>query len=349
MENSVQVTELKRVKGVGPALAAKLASKWITSAEILAVQNPTELADKVGIGVTIAENIVKQARALIGYDFMSGFEAEEFLTKQLGYLTTGIPTIDEALGGKGFETKSIVEFYGPARSGKTNWCSQLAVTVQLPREKGGLDGRVIWLDTERTYKPQIIRRVAERFGIDPDSAVGNITYAMVLNSKHMLDLLERVSDLAQRNNVKLLVIDSFTGLFRSEFSTLDQLRTRQAAMNHALRNLLQMSIATDMLVVITNQVMAKISVVGGYDNAPVGGHIVAHASTYRIYLGIGNTGKNPGERIFRLKDAAGLPEFEVKYYITEHGLMNSAQRKELEQRKALEAEIKAVKKGKESA
>ena len=304
------MTELEAVQGIGPAVAKKLREVYVTTAELLAVQNPVELMKKTKLGEGTTEKVIKNARLLVGkFGFRSGLEIEqEMATKPR--LTTGIPKMDQALRG-GIEVGSIVEFFGPARGGKTQWVSQLAVTAQLPLEKGGLEGRVLWLDTESSFKPRTIRANAIRHGLDPDVALGNIGRAEVVLSGQITEIFETIPQLCAEQDYKLVVIDSFTGLFRAEYTGLENMRIRQQDMNRLLNQMRRTSTATDCIFVYSNQVMAKISTYGGNPNSPVGGHIISHASDYRFY-----TRRTKGDtRKIELQDNAGLPEFDAELIV----------------------------------
>ncbi|MFW9798703.1 MAG: AAA family ATPase, partial [Candidatus Thorarchaeota archaeon] len=256
------MTELEAVQGIGPAVAKKLRDAYVTTAELLAVQNPVELMKKTKLGEGTTEKIIKNARLLVGkFGFRSGLEVEqEMATKPR--LTTGVPKVDQALRG-GIEVGSIVEFFGPARGGKTQWCSQLAVTVQLPLEKGGLEGRVLWLDTESSFKPWTIRANAIRYGLDPDVALGNIGRAEVVLSGQITEIFESIPQLCAEQDYKLVIIDSFTGLFRAEYTGLENMRIRQQDMNQLLNQMRRTATATECIFAYTNQVMSKISTYGG--------------------------------------------------------------------------------------
>lgn len=304
------MTELEAVQGIGPAVAKKLREVYVTTAELLAVQNPVELLKKTKMGEGTCEKVIKNARLLVGkFGFRSGLEIEqEMATKPR--LTTGIPKVDQALRG-GIEVGSIVEFFGPARGGKTQWVSQLAVTAQLPLEKGGLEGRVLWLDTESSFKPRTIRANAIRHGLDPDVTLGNIGRAEVVLSGQITEIFETIPQMCAEQDYKLVVIDSFTGLFRAEYTGLESLRIRQQDMNNLLNQMRRTSTATDCIFAYSNQVMAKISTYGGNPNAPVGGHIISHASDYRFY-----TRRTKGDtRKIELQDNAGLPEFDAELIV----------------------------------
>jgi DNA repair protein RadA len=304
------VTDLEAVPGVGPAAAKKLREAYITTAELLSVQNPAELQERTKLGEGTVSKIIRNARDMTGrFGFRSGLEIEEEM-RTTAKLTTGLSAFDDALFG-GIEAGSIIEFYGSARGGKTQWCAHLAVRVQLPQELGGLEGRVLWLDTESSFKPWVIRANAVRWGLDPDATLGNIGRAQIVLSGQMEEIFETIPQLCAEQNYKLVVVDSLTGLFRAEYTGLDSLRIRQQDINKLLNQMRRTGTATNAVFAYTNQVMAKIAVYGGNPNAPVGGHIVSHASDYRFYVRKALKEK----RKIDLQDNAGVPEFSKEFVL----------------------------------
>ncbi|MHA2042368.1 MAG: helix-hairpin-helix domain-containing protein, partial [Candidatus Thorarchaeota archaeon] len=217
------MTELEGVSGVGPAAAKKLREVFVTTAELLAVQNPVELQKKTKLGEGTVEKIVRNARILLGmHGFKSGLEVEKEMESK-SRLKTGIEKMDDALFG-GIEVGSIVEIYGPARGGKTQVSAHLATRAQLPRNQGGLEGRVLWLDTESSFKPYTIRANAIRWGLDPDIALGNVGRAEIFLSDQIQEIFESIPQLCSEQDYVLVVVDSFTGLFRAEYTGLESLR-----------------------------------------------------------------------------------------------------------------------------
>ncbi|MBD3406874.1 MAG: DNA repair and recombination protein RadA [Candidatus Lokiarchaeota archaeon] len=325
------MTDLEAVSGVGPAAAKKLREAFVTTAELLAVQNPIELQTKTKLGEGTVDKIIKSARELVGtFGFKSGLEVEQSMADQ-PRLSTGISKLDKELLG-GIEAGSIVEFFGPSRGGKTQWVAQLAIMAQLPADKGGLDGRVLWLDSESSFKPWIIRANALRFGVDPDVALGNIGRAQIILSSQLMDLFDTIPRLCAENDYKLVIVDSLTGLFRAEYTGLDMLKVRQQDMNGILNTMRRTASATESIFAYTNHVMAKISLYGGNPNAPVGGHIISHASDYRFYTRRSKKDK----RKLDLQDNAGVPEFSMEFTIGWGGFYESSSEK-----KEVEPEIKA--------
>ncbi|MEM2143868.1 MAG: DNA repair and recombination protein RadA [Candidatus Jordarchaeaceae archaeon] len=311
-------TQLEDLPGVGPAIAKKLSEAGFRSPEAVAVATPKELAAAADIGEATATRIIEAAREMLNIGFVS---AQEFLEqrKAISTITTGTKNLDQLLGG-GIETRGITEFFGEFRTGKTQICHQLSVTVQLPEEKGGLSGETVYIDTEGTFRPERIVQVATRFELDPKAALKKVIYARAYNSDHQLYLSQNIDGLITKGkNIKLIIVDSMVGHFRSEYIGRGMLAERQQKLNKHLHTLLRLSELYNLAVVVTNQVMAKPDTFFGDPTAPVGGHIVAHNCTTRIYLR-----KSKGnQRIARLVDSPYLPESEVVFSIDENGVSDS--------------------------
>jgi DNA repair protein RadA len=247
--------------------------------------------------------------------------AQEFLEqrKAISTVTTGTKNLDQLLGG-GIETRGITEFFGEFRTGKTQICHQISVTVQLPEEKGGLNGEAVYIDTEGTFRPERIVQVATKLELDPKDALKKVVYARAYNSDHQLYLSQNIDGLITKGkNIKLIIVDSMVGHFRSEYIGRGMLAERQQKLNKHLHTLLRLSELYNLAVVVSNQVMSKPDTFFGDPTTPVGGHIVAHNCTTRIYLR-----KSKGnQRIARLVDSPYLPESEVVFAIDENGISDS--------------------------
>lgn len=309
------MTELEAVSGVGPAAAKRLRDVFITTAEILSVQNPSELQAQTKLGEATVAKIIRNAREVSGkFGFKSGIELET-QQAETPRLKFGIESLDKKLYG-GMEVGSIIEIYGSARGGKTFLSHQLAVRCQLPYEAGGLEGRVLWLDTESSFKTMHIRANAVRWGLDPDIALANISVAPIALSSQIEEYAQQIQLMLAEGDYKMLIIDSFTGLFRAEYTGIGNLASRQYSINALLNWMRRLGLATDAVFVYTNQVTTQISSYGGNPSAPVGGHVVAHASDYRFFTRVGAQGK----RKISLKDNSGVPEFDVEVEIGWGGL-----------------------------
>lgn len=141
----------------------------------------------------------------------------------------------------GFQSMSISEVFGEFRCGKTQLSHTMAVVAQLPKSLGGADGKVAYIDTEGTFRPERIAQIAERFGVDPDTAQENIAYARALNSEHQLELLNLLSREFAAGDYRLLVIDSIMNCFRVDYCGRGELAERQQKLNQFLMKLAHMA------------------------------------------------------------------------------------------------------------
>lgn len=203
---------LESIPGVGPSTAKKLRDGGYVDIESLAVAPVLELMERTGIGFALAQRIIMWAREKIGWDVVSTKELYEKRSKMLR-CTTGCRSLDKLLGG-GIETQSLTEFIGPYAVGKTQICFTLCVTSQLPIDKGGLDGMVVYLDTEGTFSPERVHQIAEHWGLDPQRVLENIYVGRVYTSDHQMILVDHLPEHVDMSRVKLLIVDSIISHFR---------------------------------------------------------------------------------------------------------------------------------------
>lgn len=305
---------LEDIPGVGEKIAEKLREVGYTDLMAIAVTSPSELASIAEIGEGQAAKIINAVRQMLDIGFET---ADKILEKRLSVakISTGSKNLDNLLGG-GVETQAITEAYGAYGSGKTQIGFQLACGVQLPKDKGGLEGNVLWIDSEQTFRPERIVQIAKALKLDPEEALKNIFVSRAFNSEHQMLLVEKANEMIEQNNIKLIIIDSLTSHFRADFVGRGELAGRQQKLNRHLHHLQRLADAYNLAVYVTNQVMARPDVLFGDPTAPVGGHVLGHMATYRMYLRRGRE----NTRISRLVDSPGLPEGEAVFRITEHGI-----------------------------
>jgi DNA repair protein RadA len=310
-----QEIALEDLPGVGSTTADKLREAGFTDLMELAVASPGDVAEAAEIGTAIAQKIIGEARrrADVG-QFESGTTLLE-RRKKLGRITTNSKALDELLGG-GVETQAITEFSGEFGTGKTQLAHQIAVDIQLPVEQGGLSAEVVYIDTESTFRPERIVDMAKGAGIDPTEALGRIHVARAFNSNHQMLLVQKAQELAREKPIRLLVVDSLTAHFRAEYLGRGELAPRQQLLNKHLHELLRFADAYNASIVVTNQVSVRPDVLFGDPTRPIGGNIVAHAATYRVYL----RKSKPPRRIARLIDSPNLPEGEAVFSLTTEGI-----------------------------
>lgn len=311
-----KVQSVSDLPGIGPATIEKLEAAGFSDLMSIAVATPGELVGATEMSEATAKKVIAIARANLEMEFQSG---EEVLRKreQCIKITTGSKEFDKLLGG-GFETGSITEAYGQYGAGKSQIAHVLAVRCQLPVEKGGAGGACVFIDTESTFRPERIVQIAKGLDLEPEEVLKNIRVARAFNSDHQALLAEKVEDLIKKQGlpVKLVIVDSLTAHFRAEFIGRGTLADRQQKINKHMHSLMKLADKYNLAVYVTNQVMAKPDVFFGDPTEAIGGHIVGHNSTYRLYL---RKGKK-GTRVAKMVDAPNLAEAEATFIIEDSGI-----------------------------
>jgi DNA repair protein RadA len=314
-EAPVEIFRVEDIPGIGATTARKLKSSGYTDPMGIATSNPTTLSEVCEVGEATARKLIHAARDHLKMNFVSGTDFLEKM-KTVERITTGSEALNTLIGG-GVETQSITEAYGQFASGKSQLAFQLSVTTQLPKDKGGLGGEVIWVDTEGTFRPSRVIQLAESRGMDPNQTLKNIHVARAFSSDHQILLVEKVPELIRDNpNIRLLIVDSITSLFRSEYVGRGTLADRQQKLNKHIHDLQRLADRYNIAIYITNQVMSKPDMFFGDPTAAVGGHVLAHATGCRIYL---RHSKGP-KRVARMMDSSYLPEGEAVFKVDEDGI-----------------------------
>ncbi len=308
------IKELEDLPGIGPTTADKLKQSGYDSIEKIATASPHELAELTGMSVDNAKKAVDAAKQATTLEYSTASQVYE-KRRALGRISTSSNALDEMLGG-GLEANAITEAYGKFASGKTQLGFQLCVNAQKPVGSGGLGGKVLFIDTEGTFRPDRIEQIAKASGADPKEALENIMVVRTTTSDQQILAIERADKLVKESNVKLVIIDSLMSLFRSEFLGRGALGERQQKLNSHIHKLQKLADTYDLAVYITNQVMDNPAILFGDPTTPVGGNIVAHAATTRLYMRKSKEDK----RIVRLVDSPNMPEGEAVVKITPDGI-----------------------------
>ena len=312
---------LDSLAGVGPVTTRKLNDAGVHSIMDLIVRGPVEVAELTGMDIDTAGKLVEKAReglvegGLIAKDFVSASELYK-KRQNIGRITTGTDCLDTLFEG-GVETQALTEVYGEFGCGKTQFCHTMCVQVQKPKEEGGLEGGVLYMDSENTFRPERIVSIAKANGMDPEKVLDNIIVARAYNSSHQMLILEEASSMINENNIKLLVSDSAVGLFRSEYLGRGTLAARQQKLNRFVHLLVRLAETYNIASIMTNQVMSSPDQFFGDPTKPIGGNVVAHTSTYRIYFK-----KSGKKRIARMVDSPHHPEQEVIFGLGEEGVID---------------------------
>lgn len=337
-------TDLENLPGVGPATAEKLQDNGYDSFQGIAVASPAELSNTADVGESTANDIIQAARESAD---IGGFETGAAVLERrerIGKLQTQVSEVDEMLGD-GVETQSITEVYGEFGAGKSQVTHQLSVNVQLPPEVGGLGGSAIFVDSEDTFRPERIDEMVR--GLDDsliaaamddreiegdpgdeealsellETFLDHIHVAKAFNSNHQILLAEKAQEIASEHEdseypVRLLCVDSLTAHFRAEYVGRGELANRQQKLNKHLHDIDRVGNLYNAAVVVTNQVQSNPDAFFGDPTKPIGGNILGHKSTFRIYLRKSKANK----RIVKLVDAPNLPDGESVMRVEGDGL-----------------------------
>lgn len=300
----------------------KLSDAGYHTIESIAHATSRKLAEVKGISeakVTKLKDIAKNLAP--DMDFKTAADALED-RKSIVLLTTGSVEVDKLLEG-GIETGSITEVYGEFRTGKTQLCHTLCITCQMPANNGGAEGKAMYIDTEGSFRPERLSAIAERFGLDPASALENVAYARAQNSEHQMELLKTAGAILSQDRYALIVVDSATALFRTDYQGRGELSERQMQLAQFLRQLSRLASEFGCAVLVTNQVVADPGAMSFAKDStkPIGGNIMAHASTTRLRLRKGR-GEN---RIMTVVDSPTLPEADAQFALGSSGICDSTE------------------------
>ncbi|KAL3694577.1 hypothetical protein R1sor_008228 [Riccia sorocarpa] len=303
--------------GIAATDIKKLKEAGFCTVEAVAYSPKRDLLKIKGLSEAKVDKISEAASKLVPMGFTSATMMHE-QRSEIIQLTSGSKDLDKILEG-GFETGSITEIYGEFRTGKTQLCHTLCVTCQLPLDQGGGEGKALYIDAEGTFRPQRLLQIAERYGLNGNDVLDNVAYARAYNTDHQSKLLIEAASMMVESRFALMIIDSATALYRTDFSGRGELSARQMHLGRFMRSLQKIADEFGVAVVITNQVVAQVdgaAMFAGPQVKPIGGNILAHASTTRLSLRKGRG----EERICKIVCSPCLPEAEARFQISPEGV-----------------------------
>ncbi len=308
-----KIEKIEDLPGVGAATAEKLRNVGFDNFLKIAVSSPGAVVEASGVTEATARKIILAARDNLDMGFKTGADILE-RRALLEKISTGSLNFDEIMGG-GFETGAITECFGAYGSSKTQVAHQIAVNIQVEDP----DAVAIYIDTENTFRPERITQMANAKGLNPDTVLKNVKVARAFNSDHQMLLVEKAEDLIKEGfKVKVIIVDSLTAHFRAEFIGRGTLSERQQKLNKHMHDLAKLADMYNVCIYVTNQVMSKPDQFFGDPTEAIGGHVVGHNSTFRIYL---RRGKK-GTRVAKLVDAPNLADAEAIFNITDDGIID---------------------------
>ena len=308
---------LSNIDNVGLATEKRLREAGFRSIRDLLVRGPVEISEATGMEMDESVEICNKARLMLedlGMIDKSFVTATSLYNKRKDRVSTGSKSFDDLLGG-GIETKAVTEVYGEFGTGKTQLCHTLCIMVQQPVSQGGLDAKAIYVDTENTFRPERIVSIAQARALDPQKALENVIVAKAYNSAHQELIIDEAGSVIEDNNARLIIVDSAVAHYRAEFIGRATLSERQQRLNRFMHILVRIAETYQVAVLLTNQIQASPDAYFGDAIRPTGGHVLAHTSTYRIYLK--RSGKN---RIARMVDSPYHAEREILFTLSNSGI-----------------------------
>jgi DNA repair protein RadA len=310
--------EIQDIEGIGPTTAKKLKEAGIVSVMDLAVTSSDELAVDLNSSKDSAASFIMAAQKLLRE---SNVLEKEFVTadtalekrKSMLRCSSGSTARDELLLG-GVETQAVTEFYGEFGSGKSQICHTLCATARQPIAAGGLDGGVIYIDTEGTFRPERVEQIARARGLDPSQILKSVAVCKIYNSSHLELIIKDLGKYINDFKAKMVIIDSIISLHRAEYAGRGTLADRQQRLNNMLHKLVRLTEIYNIAIIITNQVQSSPDTFFGDPTKAAGGNVLGHASTYRIYLR--KSGEN---RVAKMIDSPYHPYSETRFTVNERG------------------------------
>ncbi|MBY9002209.1 MAG: AAA family ATPase [Candidatus Heimdallarchaeota archaeon] len=329
------LTFLSGIKDLSDAMKKRvhkvLSTEGIVDPRGIKALTKRELENLPGISDTTAILLRDQFEAKSEGSIFLSLEEREELEVVREKIKTGAKALDTLLQG-GVPTGIFCELYGAPQSGKTQICYSLSANTLLPKDFGGLDSGVIWIDTEGSFNSQRLKQVLAYYEYTYNIPKGqlNTSRFLVAAARTLAQIEQAIKEAGRvitKNNVKLLIVDSLMDPFRSEYGGLGELANRQKHLNRLLHSLMRIAEAYDLAVVYTNQVMANPDPFAtAMDKIqPVGGFVLGHASDIRIWLRratskIRNQYDAPNARRALITDCGWLPQNECHFSLGAFGI-----------------------------
>ncbi|MCL1988324.1 MAG: recombinase RecA [Firmicutes bacterium] len=193
----------------------------------------------------------------------------EMANMDIPVVTTGIISIDAALGVGGMPRGRIVEIYGPESSGKTTLALHVVAEVQK------LGGVASYVDAEHALDPSY----AKKLGVNIDE----LYISQPDNGEQALEICE---SLVRSFAIDIVVVDSVAALVpKAEIEGemgQSHVGVQARLMSQALRKLAGVAARSQCIVIFINQLRDKIGVMYGSPETTTGGRALKFYSSVRI-------------------------------------------------------------------
>jgi len=310
--------DIDQLEGVGPKTVEKLEAFGVTSLYDICVRGAKEISEITGTSKSKSDAWVFNAQkiledgGLIRKTDMSTLDLFEY-QNNIDTLAVKCEAVDDLMSG-GVKPECTYEVYGEFGSGKTQFC--LALTVEAIAR----GDNVVWVDCEDTFRPKRVAEILKERGYTKDTEeafdyLKKIDYFFTPNTEQLMGTINALSDVLLKKKPRLVIIDGSIGQFREEYLGRGTLADRQNQIARLMTHLKNIAFYFKCTVVFTNQVMSDPSIMFGDPTKPIGGNIVGHASTYRIYFK-----KSGRKHIARMVDSPEHPVADAPFALDAKGI-----------------------------
>ena len=310
---------VSQLDGVGAVTQKKLETFGVTNLIDICVRGSREVSEITSVSKATCDTWVFKAQKLLEDNNLirkSDMGVMDLMDyhENLPTIPTKCSEVDNLMGG-GVRPEATYEIYGEFGAGKTQFCNSLTCETITN------GGNVVWIDCEDTFKPRrIVEILMARNEIQEDEAkelLNKITYLYTPNTEQLLGTINGLSPLMLEKKPTLVVLDGAIGQFREEYLGRGTLAESQMQIARLMTHIKNISFYFRCPVVFTNQVQSDPSMMFGDPIKPIGGNVVAHASTYRIYFK-----KSGKKRLARMVDSPEHAQADAEYILTEKGLVD---------------------------
>lgn len=186
---------------------------------------------------------------------------------------------------------------------------------------GGGYAKVAYIDTEGTFRSERILEIAERYGMDGEAVLENIMIARTFTHEQMEDALLAIAGKMAEEPFKLLIVDSVMAHYRVDFTGGGELSGRQQRLGQFMSKLSKLADEFNLAIVCTNQVQSDpgaMAFAGVEPKKPIGGHVLAHASTIRLCVRKGRA----EARVLKVMQGPDLKEQDAEFMISNGGVVD---------------------------
>ncbi|XP_019306991.1 DNA repair protein RAD51 homolog 2 isoform X3 [Panthera pardus] len=205
--------KLRRV-GLSQELCDRLNRHQIVTCQDFLCLSPLELMKMTGLSYRGVHELLCMAY---------GLKMQTSASVSPVFLATTLSALDEALHG-GVACGSLTEITGPPGCGKTQFCMMMSILATLPTNMGGLEGGVVYIDTESAFSAERLVEIAEsrfpRYFNTEEKLLLTSSKVHLYRELSCDEVLQRIESLEEEiisKRVKLVIIDSVASVVRKEF------------------------------------------------------------------------------------------------------------------------------------